>query len=176
MKDGLVDIAESNSKRCEGVQDLIGYPARMAYLDDQRVIFESRLQLPKIPSILWLILEGPGKLDQDCAQAVRLHNWGKARLEVALVVWRGLSFVREQMEKLGRKTKVSIVADTVNPLLRRSWSGRTVIGGVDLNGAEITGNIRKRIEIPRRGLWIDDSFPVLVLPPRRSDSNHNRPT
>ena len=108
---GVVDIAEANPESRKGVQDLVRDPTRMADFHYQRILLESRLQLPKVFPVLRFVLEGPRKLDQDRPQSICFRNGINAGFEIALVLRRRLPLMRERVEELGRKAKASIVTD-----------------------------------------------------------------
>jgi hypothetical protein len=109
MEDRLVDIAEADSEGCEGVQDLIGHPTRMANLDYQRIVLKPRLQLPKVFPILRLVLEGPRKLNQYRPESVCLRNAVNACFEIALLLRRRLPLMRKRVEKLGREAEILLL-------------------------------------------------------------------
>jgi hypothetical protein len=93
---------------------------------------------------------------------------------IAFILWRRLPLMRERVEELGREAEVSILADAGDPPSRCCGRRRTVKRRVDLNGGEVSGDIGQFVESTRGGLWVYDSFPVLVLPHCWPDSNHPR--
>jgi hypothetical protein len=56
MEERLVNVAQSKPERCEGVQNVIRYPARVTDFNDQRVSLEALLECPEVLSVFPFIL------------------------------------------------------------------------------------------------------------------------
>jgi hypothetical protein len=149
MEYGLVDIAEPNPESRENVQDFVRDPTRMADLDDQRILVESRLQLPKVFLILRLVLEGPWKLDQYRPKSICFRYRSDTCFEIPFVLRRQFPLMREGVEQLSGEAEVSVVTDAGDPLPRCPRLWRTIVGGVDLDCCEVRGDIGQFVKAAR---------------------------
>jgi hypothetical protein len=95
----------------KGVQDVIRDPTRVTDFHDKRILLETRLKLPGVIPILRVVLEGPRKLNENGAQSLRFYDGINPGFEIVLVFGVRLSFMREGVEELRRKPKISIVGD-----------------------------------------------------------------
>ena len=57
VEERLVDIAQPEAERREGIQNLLRNPARVADFDDQRIFLKAPLKPPEAVAILRFILE-----------------------------------------------------------------------------------------------------------------------
>ena len=57
MEERLVNVAQSEPERCESVQSLFRYPARVTDFNNQRVFSEALLESPKVLPVFGFILE-----------------------------------------------------------------------------------------------------------------------
>jgi hypothetical protein len=74
VEERLVDIAQPEPERCEGIQDLFRDPAGVTDFDDQRIFVKALLESPEVLPVLRFVLERPRELDQNRSQSVGLHD------------------------------------------------------------------------------------------------------
>ena len=132
VKDGLVDIAEAESQRGEGVQDVSRDPTGMSNLNYKRVFLEARLQLPQVLPVLLFALEGPWKLDENRAQ--RFASTVGARRRTVLFVgapscrYTFLGHTCHQQQDIGAPYGQEIGRRSESDLRRYRWDEKLAMG------------------------------------------------
>ena len=103
------------------------------------------------------------------------QEWGNAVFEVCFIgIGESIPLVGESSEKFGGEFKMRVGSGSLDPTFTHLGGWDSVEGVVELNGIEVLGEISQRVKL--RLLWrrINDSFPIIIRPPRRADTDHRK--
>src|SRR5690606_15146630 len=167
----LVDVHEPHALLAQPRVEIGLVPALVADLDDEGELPERVHQVGKPLAVPFLVLEGPGELDQERVELVRAQERPepvphRADLRPGPDL---IPLVREPAPEFGRVAEVVQVLHTLRPPLRDLRPDRTVEGRIDLDQIQEPCKVADGIEALRLLLRVDDALPVAVIPPRDAD-------
>ena len=160
----LVEVHEADALLVEKTKELVVLKRRVPHFERHRVAGEGAEQRREARNRLVRVLETPGELQKDRAEAAALHQRIEVVAEIADVVGCQLRlFMREAAKHLGCEAEIGVVFDAAHPAFRVGYRRNPIERRVDLDRVEETGEVSQVVEFGAV-LRVDGALPIRIAP------------